>query len=384
MVTIRPRGKTWQYDIIFKWPDGSPFRERKTAPVTSKSGAQRWAEARERTLLAAGKDAHEAERAGPVVVPSGPPTLDEFWPTVLSDHYRATRKKESTVTAASTIYRLHLSPTLGKRPIDKITTADIAALKGRFADKSPKTVNNILTVLSRALRCAVEWGTLPAMPCRIGFFKAPAPTMAWYEVHDYQRLVDAAAKRQVLVLVLLAGDAGLRRGEIRALRWTDLDLPRGIVHVRRGLWRTEEATPKGGRARDVPMTPALSAALQAYRHLRGDRVLYSDAGREVSNRTVRNWLAGAQRRAGLESSGAIHILRHTFCSHLAAAGVPARAIQELAGHADLSTTMRYMHLSPAGKSSAMATLSAYHEGSQAVVRGWNEAGLKVVKGSSSE
>ena len=52
----------------------------------------------------------------------------------------------------------------------------------------------------------------------------------------------------------------------------------------------------------------------------------------------------------------MHILRHTFCSHLAMRGAPARAIQELAGHADLTTTQRYMHLSPAALDSAIRLL----------------------------
>jgi integrase len=373
MVTIRARGKGWQYDIIFRWPDGSKFRERAKAPVANKSAAQRWAEARERSLLAAGREAHEATKVPPAAAPAASPTLNEFWPIVVRDHYRANRKKASTIDAAEAIFRLHLAPVLGQKTIDAIATADVAALKGKLSEKSPKTVNNILTVLSRALRCAVEWGTIAAMPCRIAFFKAPDPTMQWYEREDYRRLVDAATKRQtaVLVLVLLAGDAGLRRGEIRALKWSDLDLARGIIHVRRGMWRGHEATPKGNRGRDVPMTPALRAALGAHRHLVGERVLYSDRGREVSNRTVRSWLASAQRRAGLEADGGIHILRHTFCSHLAAAGVTATAIKELAGHADLATTQRYMHLSPADRSTAMTVLAAYHAG-EGVAPGRNE------------
>ncbi|MGH9122424.1 MAG: tyrosine-type recombinase/integrase, partial [Acidimicrobiales bacterium] len=58
-----------------------------------------------------------------------------------------------------------------------------------------------------------------------------------------------------------------------------------------------------------------------------------------------DWMMQAQRRARLEVHGGLHILRHTFCSHLAMRGAPTMAIKELAGHADLSTTMRYMHLS---------------------------------------
>ena len=64
----------------------------------------------------------------------------------------------------------------------------------------------------------------------------------------------------------------------------------------------------------------------------------------------------ASRRAKLSQDG-VHILRHTFCSHLAMKGAPARAIQELAGHQDLTTTQRYMHLTPAALEAAIRLLN---------------------------
>jgi site-specific recombinase XerD len=69
---------------------------------------------------------------------------------------------------------------------------------------------------------------------------------------------------------------------------------------------------------------------------------------------------GAQRIAGIEQSE--QILRHTFCSHLAMKGAPARAIQEAAGHANLSTTQRYMHLSPAATEDAIRLLDGGQSG----------------------
>ncbi len=71
---------------------------------------------------------------------------------------------------------------------------------------------------------------------------------------------------------------------------------------------------------------------------------------------VRKWLERAQQAAGLTATGGLHQLRHTFCSALAATGAPPKAIQELAGHQNLSTTMRYMHLSPASRESAIGLL----------------------------
>ena len=73
----------------------------------------------------------------------------------------------------------------------------------------------------------------------------------------------------------------------------------------------------------------------------------------------------AFRRAKLSQDG-VHILRHTFCSHLAMRGAPARAIQEPAGHADLSTTQRYMHLSPAATEEAIRLLDGRLSGVERV------------------
>ena len=86
-------------------------------------------------------------------------------------------------------------------------------------------------------------------------------------------------------------------------------------------------------------------------------MLYADDGRAATSYQLRTWLQVAQRRAGLRATGGLHVLRHTFCSHLAMRGAPVKAIQELAGHADLSTTLRYMHLSPSARQGAIALLN---------------------------
>jgi len=84
-------------------------------------------------------------------------------------------------------------------------------------------------------------------------------------------------------------------------------------------------------------------------------VLYQDNGVPLTEKTLQTLVLRAARRANLKNNGP-HILRHTFCSHLAMRGAPVRAIQELAGHKDLSTSQRYMHLSPAALDSAIRLL----------------------------
>src|SRR5215203_451692 len=125
--------------------------------------------------------------------------------------------------------------------------------------------------------------------------------------------------------------------------------------VRRSDWNGEVTAPKSGRLRRVPMTKQLAKALSEHRHLRSTRVLCQDDGVPLTRQMVQSRVKRAARKAGLSRNG-VHVLRHTFCSHLAMRGAPARAIQEAAGHQDLGTTQRYMHLSPAAVDEAIRLL----------------------------
>lgn len=327
----------FEVDITFLFPDGTPFRERKKSPFKAKSATKRWAEDREKALFSAGpKKAHKAV-----------PTFEEFSETFMDGHAIANRHKPSGIAAKKTILRVHLVPFLGSKPLDMITNQDVQQLKANLSDKAVKTVNNILTTLNTTLKMAVEWGVIDRMPCSVKLLKVPDSEAAFFDFEDYERLIEAARKLGVQehLAVLLGGEAGLRCGEIMALEWTDLDLAHRKIKVQRSEWKGQVTVPKGGRTRIVPMTARLAQALQAHRHLISDRVLCRQDGSGVSQKIVRDYVLRPCRLAQIRAKGP-HTLRHTFCSHLAMKGAAARAIQELAGHKDLSTTQRYMHLSP--------------------------------------
>jgi len=343
----------WEADIRLTLPTGKRVRKRLKSPVSSRSGSLRWAQQVEAVLL---------QNGGELELESKPevPTFEAFLPRFREGHMVAEGLKPSHRDGMEGILRVHLVPAFGSMRLDQISDEAVQRFKGRLVEggAKPKTVNNVVNVLSVILRRAVAWKVLPAMPCQIRLMKVPPQPFSYYEFPQYADLVDAARALGTdhLVVVLLGGDAGLRRGEMIGLQWPDVDLKRGILHVQRSTWGEHTTSPKGGRSRRVPMTRALTEALQAHRHLRGQHVLCHDDGTPVGKKLLEEAMQRVTRRAGLPPSRNLHPLRHTYCSHLAMQGAPAKAIQELAGHQHLSTTLRYMHLSPAVKDAAVRLL----------------------------
>jgi integrase len=351
-VRVRPYKRKrggWEVDITFRLPNGSRHRERSLAPVSSKSGAQRWGEDRERHLL----------QHGPAPPKKEVPTLATFAPRFIDGHARANRQKPSGIAGKETILAVHLVPVLGSTKLDAITNEDVQHLKMHLQQKAPKTVNNILTVLNTMLKVAVEWGVIDRMPCSVRLLRTPKPSARFHDFAGYEALLNAARALdwRAELIVLLGGEAGLRCGEMMALEWPDVDLQKRQLCVQRSDWKGHVTVPKGGRLRYVPLTVRLAAALRSHRHLRGQRVLHQDDQDRspLTQKIVQDWVRRAARRAKVVHDG-VHVLRHTFCSHLAMRGAPARAIQELAGHQDLGTTQRYMHLSPSAIDNAIRLL----------------------------
>jgi integrase len=354
---VEGKQDVWEVDIRVLLPDGTKHRERREAPVTGKSNAQRWAKDRERFLLRNGKPRSAAPR-------KEAPTVKEFAPRFLAGYASANQQKPSGVAAKETILRVHLAPFFGETTLDAITTEDVQRLKAALMSKAPKTVNNVLTVLATLLRTAVEWGVIEGLPCSIKLLKTCRPAMTFHDFEAFEQLVEVAESdcQQALLIVLLGGEAGLRCGEIMALEWKDVDLNKRQLCVARSEWKGHVTAPKGGRIRHIPMTTRLAQTLRDFRHLRNARVVCNRKGESLTQKEVQVIVRRVSRKARLKPG--VHILRHTFCSHLAMRGAPARAIQELAGHQDLATTQRYMHLTPAALDTAIRLLDNRSRGAE--------------------
>jgi integrase len=268
--------------------------------------------------------------------------------------------KQSEADSKRSIIRLHLAPFFGAEPLTVVNwarrIAEFKAAQMQVKGLDPKTVNNHLTVLRKALGTAKEWGLLPEVP-KVQWLKVAAPSFDFFTAEEGSRLMAAAAQpakyrpleighEQAAVMVTTALRAGLRRGELLALRWADVDFGNGKLLVRQSDYLGTLTTPKGGRSREVPLSPTLTAALRGHRHLRGEYVFCRQDGRRLTRDAIKHVVPSACRRAGLRELQ-WHALRHSFASQLVMAGVPLKVVQELLGHADIKMTMRYAHLSPA-------------------------------------
>jgi integrase/recombinase XerC len=229
----------------------------------------------------------------------------------------------------------------GTTGLDAATADQLRAwLASRFADCTPSTLQRKLASARAYFRWRVREGALPHSPARAlasPRVRRPLPQVS--SVDDVFAVIEAAPPpRDRAVLEVLYG-AGLRISELQGMDVGDVDISGGVVRVL-GKGRKERVVPIGAKAR---------AALAAWMDARGARpspALFTN--RRGSRMSVRG-LAKLLDRAVLRAATALrlhpHALRHAFATHLLDAGADLRAIQELLGHAALSTTQRYTHVS---------------------------------------
>ena len=165
-VKIRPfRGKegVWEVDIMVRLADGQVVRERRKAPVTSKSAALRWGQERERSMLLSRRPERPAVVHNPPVAPAPQPnnkevpTIAEFAPRFVAGHYKAERRSPATIATVEVNLRQHIVPVLGDRRLDQIGPLDVTLLKEHMRDRAVSTVNVVLNTLRVMVKKAMEW-----------------------------------------------------------------------------------------------------------------------------------------------------------------------------------------------------------------------------------
>jgi integrase/recombinase XerD len=156
------------------------------------------------------------------------------------------------------------------------------------------------------------------------------------------RLIDASSDLFERALLMVLYGMGMRRSEVARLKIADIDSQRMVIHVVNG---------KGGKDRDLPLSPKLLETLRAYwlwlqpqTYLFPSR-MHRDSEQPITDKTVWRACSEAARRAGIRKTVTPHLVRHSWATHLLEAGTDLRTIQLLLGHEDLEVTARYLHLS---------------------------------------
>jgi integrase len=298
-------------------------------------------------------------------------------PATLRDHryllaepgaaYRRTRGVHAGVIMAS----------LGDRAAVEITTREINQLLDQVAatGASPRTVNKhrqLICAIYNHASSAATYGLDENPATFADRRREPEPIRLDYyapeEVEQLARSLESGAHRdsaspavdnleaaarsdedqQDADLVRIAAYTGLRRGELLALRWRDVELNQRKVVVRRAISANEEATStKSRRAREVPIPEQAAVALRRMQQRleflgADDFVFVNRLGRRIDGSALRRRVERARDAAGLRKLR-FHDLRHTYGSLLVAGGVDLASVKSAMGHSRITTTERYLH-----------------------------------------
>lgn len=382
-------GERWLVTFYVTDPATGARRRRLKRGFTTKRAAGAWL-----------RDTLSKVERGDYVDPSKQ-RLDDY----LAEWLDGLRVRPSTVASYRKNVRLHIAPHLGALPLSRITPTQLNAwlrkleTAGRADGQgglSPRTVRYVFTILRSALGDAVKHGRLVTDPTDRAnppsATEARAPEMVTWTAAQLSAFLDWTRARgdELHFAWLVLAVTGLRRGELLALRWSDIDLDAARIAVRRsvGVVRHKgageelvESLPKSGRARVVDLDEQTVAALRAYRLdrasvsltlARDDALVFGTiegATRhpERFSRGFSERLARYRRELGDYAPPAIrvHDLRHTHATLLLAAGVPVKVVSERLGHANPTITLGvYAHVMPGMGSEAAARFAALVYGGQ--------------------
>ena len=260
------------------------------------------------------------------------------------------QRKPSTLEGYRAIVRSQLLPAFGSRPLESVTTEAIEqwlSTMGGAASSRTKALVLLHGILKRArkvwgihLNAAAEVEKPPLK--RSGDIQVFSPEEVW-------SLVRCAASERDAAIYLTASFSGLRLGELLALRWRDVDFAGSIIRVRASYAAGALTTPKSGKVRAVPLAPDVAtvlAQLGQREHWVGedDLVFCGETGGYLDGSALRRRYKLALAAARLRALR-FHDLRHTFGTRMIAKA-DIRRVQEWMGHADIQTTMRYLHYAP--------------------------------------
>jgi integrase len=219
--------------------------------------------------------------------------------------------------------------------------------KRKQQGRSEVTINRELAFLKNMFTVAIQWGKAAENPVKkVEIYREDNSRTRFLTEEEEERLL-AQCQPHIHRVIVTAIHTGLRKSELLGLTWNNVNFEHRLVTV-------EAAYAKNREARSVPMSLRLTETLRPIRisdpnapvFLNSNGMRYRDVSRAFNS---------AVKRAGIQDF-TFHDLRHTFASRLVMRGVDLATVKELMGHKHINMTLRYAHLSPGHKHSAIAVL----------------------------
>lgn len=276
--------------------------------------------------------------------------------------------KPSTTKEYESVLRSHLLPRFGDDRLESIRPQDVQSHIASVDSEgllSAASIRNQVTVLRSLFSVAVDWGLLEQNPAvHVISPRAERAEMSFLTPGQMQTLIELTPSKWRM-LIAAACLTGLRKGELLALQWEDVDTGSSALRVRHTLFEGQLQAPKSPSSiRAVPIPSRLNAMLLSVQSPSSTGFVFNEQGWPLSSRMPNKVLRYALKRAQLPEVR-FHDLRHSFVAAHVAAGTPPKVIQGLLGHASIQTTLdTYGHLMPELNQASAAALESAVFGSE--------------------
>jgi integrase len=349
----RRRGPVWY--AKYRLPDGRQVQKR-VGPAWTRRGRPAAGYFTKRDAEGCRRDSLDDPRAG--AFQRSPVTFDRAAAEWLRyvEHDRGC--KPSTLRDYRNALRLHVLPAFGELVLEDITPVMVERWRASL-HVSARTKNKLLTIVNGVFRRAARaFGSRHNPVPEIERLRARTKLeLEVFSTEEIMALARAAVSEQDAAIFLTAAFTGLRRGELIALRWRDVDFAGSVIRVRASYAGDVLTTPKSGKVRSVPMAGLVASTLARLQTTRrwstgdDDLVFVGELGGYLDGSALRRRYIAALDNAGLRRLR-FHDLRHTFGTR-AIAKADILRVKEWMGHADVQTTMRYLHYVPRREDAAL-------------------------------
>ncbi|QXE18720.1 site-specific integrase [Clostridium sp. 001] len=317
-------------------------------------------------------------------------TLQE-WIKIWLYEYRINDLRPSTLERYCGIYKIYiLNSPIGLKKLKDLKTANLQAYYNILIQekhKTPNVIKNLNKLLKTGLNQAVKEHYIIINPCNSVTLPKlpPKKEIQIFTVEEEKKFIKSLSSHRNRALFMLALGTGLRQGEILALRWSDINLEENELKVQRTFKRVQlinrdnsknktelivqEPKTKNSK-RTIPIPSAIAAELKRHKirqaeeklkagdiYVDNDLVFPNAIGEPTDAKNITRSYKRALKRADISYKN-FHAMRHTYATRLFEADIPLKTVQELLGHADISTTANvYTHVLPRQKIKAVDRLN---------------------------